>query len=126
MVWDRASRIVAAPPQDGVIAFLFDPTPDDSDSGWVTGAGGGAYQLRVGLPPGSTAPLVTLMPAFNTPHRVQLYEAHPRDPAVPEGKPFARLEYAEMGILHDPDARKLDPTLEHAQLAVAESSPSKS
>lgn len=32
--------------------------PDNSDTGWVTSEGAGAFQLRVGQPPGSTEPLV--------------------------------------------------------------------
>src|SRR5687767_6206161 len=83
---------------------MFEPTADDSDSGWVHNAGAGSFQLRVGKPPGSQEPLVALLPEFQGGnHRVDLYEAHGRDPAVPQGKPFARLKYADMGILHDPD-----------------------
>jgi len=32
---------------------------ENSDSGWVTSSGVGAYQLRVGQPPGSKEPLVS-------------------------------------------------------------------
>lgn len=31
----------------------FEPTAESSDTGWVTGAGMGALQLRVGQPPGA-------------------------------------------------------------------------
>ena len=40
----------------------FEPTGENSDSGWVTQAGVGAFQLRVGQPPGSKEPLVWLLP----------------------------------------------------------------
>ncbi len=41
-----------------VVEDRFEPTPETSDSGWVTTSGVGAYQLRVGQPPGSSEPLV--------------------------------------------------------------------
>ena len=100
LVWDLPSRRVAAPPEDGIITFCFEPTSDDSDSGWVHHAGVGAFQLRVGQPAGSPDPLVTLTPSPpashpshtpHTPHRVELHEARGRDPAVPQGKTFARV-----------------------------------
>ena len=91
LVWDITSRRIWAPPSDGIVTFCFEPTSDDSGSGWVHSSGVGALQLRVGQPPGSSAPLVTLLPEFNIPHRVDLYEARGRDPAVPQGKTFARV-----------------------------------
>jgi glycerophosphoryl diester phosphodiesterase len=90
--WDRSSRKIWSPPDNGEVLFLFEPTPDDSDSGWVHRAGVGALQLRVGQPPGSAEPLVTLHPEFkDIPHRVELFEARGRDPAVPQGKVFAKV-----------------------------------
>lgn len=47
-----------------VIRCEFEPTPDSSDTGWVTADGVGAYQLRVGQPPGSAEALVTLEPSL--------------------------------------------------------------
>lgn len=47
-----------------VIRCEFEPTPDSSDTGWVTADGVGAYQLRVGQPPGSSEALVTLEPSL--------------------------------------------------------------
>ena len=77
-----------------VVRCEFEPTPDSSDSGWVTPEGVGAYQLRVGQPPGSAEPLVELEPAalgHHTPGDIEvtLWEAVPNDPAVPQGKTFA-------------------------------------
>lgn len=61
---------------------------------WVTGAGVGAYQLRVGQPPGSTQPLVALEEHVGHSQEevdVVLVEAQPNDPAVPDGKVLARI-----------------------------------
>ncbi len=61
---------------------------------WVTGAGVGAYQLRVGQPPGSTQPLVALEEHVGHSQEevdVVLVEAKPNDLAVPEGKVLARI-----------------------------------
>jgi hypothetical protein len=81
-----------------VLRCDFEPTADNSDSGWVHSAGVGAFQLRVGQPAGSSLPLVELEPFLRRPHRVELYEAVAGDPAVPAGKSFARLSYADMGV----------------------------
>lgn len=35
-----------------MIHDTFEPTAENSDTGWVTGSGMGALQLRVGQPPG--------------------------------------------------------------------------
>ena len=43
---------------DRVIEDVFEPKADNSDSGWVSRAGVGAFQLRVGQHPGSQEPLV--------------------------------------------------------------------
>jgi glycerophosphoryl diester phosphodiesterase len=93
LVWDLASRRIWMPPDNGEITFCFEPTPDDSDSGWVHRAGVGAFQLRVGQPPGSAEPLVSLHhpDLKDIPHRVELFEARGRDPAVPQGKLFAKV-----------------------------------
>jgi glycerophosphodiester phosphodiesterase len=92
LVWDLTSRRIWTPPENEEVTFCFEPTPDDSDSGWVHRAGVGAFQLRVGQPPGSVEPLVSLYPEFkDIPHRVELYEARGRDPAVPQGKVFAKV-----------------------------------
>ena len=61
---------------------------------WVTGAGVGAYQLRVGQPPGSTQPLVALEEHMGHSQEevdVVLVEARANDPAVPDGKVLARV-----------------------------------
>lgn len=80
-----------------IASFHFDPTVDDSDSGWVHRAGAGSYQLRVGRFPASIEPLVSLRPDLNNAqYRVQLYEAHGGDPEVPEGKLFARLTPSDL------------------------------
>ena len=41
-----------------IVETRFDPDADNSDSGLVARAGAGAFQLRVGQPPGSQEPLV--------------------------------------------------------------------
>lgn len=41
-----------------IVEARFDPDIDNSDSGLVARAGAGAFQLRVGQPPGSQEPLV--------------------------------------------------------------------
>ena len=83
-----------------VIRCEFEPTADNAGTGWVTEAGVGAYQLRVGQPPGSSEPLVSLDPGLAPPEgfEVALWEAKGHDPAVPEGKTFARLAVAEVGL----------------------------
>ena len=58
-----------------------------ADHGWVTADGGGAVQVRVGRPPGSTRPLVALSPAVQAragPQgwEVSLFEAFPAASAV--------------------------------------------
>ena len=70
--------------------------------------GAGAFQLRVGQPPGSTERLVTLDAplAAAQPYRVDLFEAQPTDPAAPCGKAFARLSCAELGVLDHGGARR--------------------
>ena len=40
-------------------------TPENSDSGWVTTSGVGAFQLRIGQPAGSKDPLVGLAQLFH-------------------------------------------------------------
>ena len=117
LTWDLNSRRIPlpSPTDNGVVEFNFDPTPDDSDSGFVHNVGVGAFQLRVGQPAGSVDPLVTLFPDFNVPHRVQLYEARGRDPAVPEGKSFARVckNFIESSSSSSPpssDAQSTSPT----------------
>lgn len=101
LVWDLVSRLIPNPPPSGVIALSFDPSTDNSDSGWVHSDGVGAYQLRVGRLPGSQHPLVRLLPEYTSSqgYRIHLYEARGRDPAVPEGKSFARITYTDMGFL---------------------------
>ena len=59
----------------------------------------GAPQLRVGQPPGSSQPLVTLAPDIKQPVDVLLYEARPGDPNVPQGKAYARLQAHDLGFL---------------------------
>lgn len=109
-----------------------DFTQDNSDSGWVTTSGVGAYQLRIGQPPGSKEALVRglcMLCAFNASHggmqarlscgmlqvvlpnnatlepfSVQLYEAKAGDPKVPQGKPFAVLSTLDLGL---PEASKI-------------------
>ena len=46
-----------------LVEDVFEPSPENSDSGWVTRAGVGAFQLRVGQHPGSQEPLVSQRPA---------------------------------------------------------------
>lgn len=46
-----------------LVEDIFEPGADNSDSGWVTQAGVGAFQLRVGQHPGSQEPLVSERPA---------------------------------------------------------------
>ena len=67
----------------------------------MAGGGVGAFQLRVGQPPGSAEPLVSLDAtlAAQGPYRVDLFEAQPCDPTAPHGKAFARLSCAELGVL---------------------------
>jgi hypothetical protein len=94
LIWDSVSRVYDAIPESGLIRCDFEPTPDNSDTGWVTGAGVGAYQLRVGQPPGSTQPLVALEAHLGHTQEevdVVLVEAKPNDPAVPDGKVLARV-----------------------------------
>ena len=50
------------PPTNSTDAFAL-AQGAGADHGWVTADGGGAVQVRVGRPPGSTRPLVTLSPA---------------------------------------------------------------
>lgn len=101
LIWDSVVRVIYTPPQNGVHCCEFEPTPDNSDTGWVTSAGVGAFQLRVGQPPGSAEPLVQLDPGVGGehPYQVDLYEARPTDPTVPRGKVFARLTCGELGLL---------------------------
>ena len=61
----RCTSVRPAPPSlppllCSVVWCEFEPTPDSSDTGWVSGDGVGAYQLRVGQPLGSAEALVTL------------------------------------------------------------------
>ncbi|KAL4420635.1 hypothetical protein ABPG75_010291 [Micractinium tetrahymenae] len=94
LIWDSQSRVFERLPDDGVVHCEFEPTPDNSDTGWVTADGVGAYQLRVGQPPGSAEALVTLEPSLgHAPEEVEvvLWEAKPNDPAVPQGKVLARV-----------------------------------
>ena len=68
--------------------------PPLSPCSWVTGAGVGAYQLRVGQPPGSIQPLVALEEHLGHSQEevdVVLVEAKANDPAVPDGKVLARV-----------------------------------
>jgi hypothetical protein len=60
-----------------------------------------APQLRVGQPPGSSQPLVTLAPDIKQPVDVLLYEARPGDPNVPQGKAYARLQAHDLGFLEN-------------------------
>ncbi|GAB4820329.1 hypothetical protein N2152v2_007375 [Parachlorella kessleri] len=103
LIWDSVSRVLYTPPEGGVHRCRFEPTLDNSDTGWVTSSGAGAFQLRVGQPPGSTEPLVELDPSVHgagqQPFRVDLYEARANDPAVPQGKAFARLTCGDVGLL---------------------------
>ena len=82
-----------------IIRCEFEPAPDNSDSGWLTPAGVGAYQLRVGQPPGSTEPLVVLEePLAREPFEVNLCEAKPTaTDLAPLGKVFARITGGEAG-----------------------------
>lgn len=82
-----------------VVRCEFDPTADNAGTGWVTAAGAGACQLRVGQPPGSLEPLVCLEAHLQQPHEVTLWEAKGHDPAVPLGKAFARVGCADVGKL---------------------------
>lgn len=94
LIWDSQSRVYHRIPPDGVLRCEFEPTPDSSDTGWVTADGVGAYQLRVGQPPGSAEALVKLEPHLgHQPDEVDvvLVEAKPNDPAVPQGKVLARV-----------------------------------
>ncbi|KAK9814473.1 hypothetical protein WJX72_006486 [[Myrmecia] bisecta] len=98
LIWDLASRRCSLTPADGAVVDSYNPTPDDSASGWVCTSGMGRFQLRVGQPPGSTEPLAKLEKAYiNVPVRVQLYEAKPGDPNVPHPKPFARVSHEDLG-----------------------------
>lgn len=105
LIWDARTRVVEQPPKDGVVRDTFDPTIEDSDTGWVTGAGMGAFQLRVGQPPGSSQPLVTLSPDIAQPFDVMLYEARPGDPNVPQGKAYARLQAHDLGFIEQGDGK---------------------
>lgn len=58
-------------------------------------------QLRVGQPPGSSQPLVTLTPEIMQPFDVLLYEARPGDPNVPQGKAYARLQAHDLGFIEN-------------------------
>eukprot|EP00887_Chlorella_sp_A99_P007166 scaffold2.g7166.t1 len=101
LIWDRASHVVDALPEDGIVRCEFEPTADNSGNGWVTEAGVGAFQLRVGQPPGSTEPLVSLEPHLQQARGavdVSLWEAKGRDPTVPEGKLFARISCADVEL----------------------------
>lgn len=97
LIWDLHARTLASPPAGRIVYDNFEPTSEDSDTGWVTAAGMGALQLRVGQPPGSTEPLVVLSPEVQQPFEVHLTEAHPGDPNVPQGKTFAIVELHDMG-----------------------------
>lgn len=84
---------------------VFEPEDTNSDSGWVHSNGAGSLQLRVEDPPGSTEPMVALLEKYNVPHRVELYEARPKDPNFPEGKRFGLEECKNIDIrkLHVPE-----------------------
>ncbi|KAK9905950.1 hypothetical protein WJX75_009398 [Coccomyxa subellipsoidea] len=99
LVWDLVHRTCNEPPANGMVEDFFEPTSENCDSGWVTQAGVGAFQLRVGQPPGSKEPLVVLENGCcDDEVRVQLYEARPGDPAVPQGKAFATISSVDLGL----------------------------
>mmetsp|Transcript_6370 Transcript_6370/g.18321 ORF Transcript_6370/g.18321 Transcript_6370/m.18321 type:complete len:699 (+) Transcript_6370:300-2396(+) len=110
LIWDLQERVVLAPPRDGVIHDTFEPTAENSDTGWVTGSGMGALQLRVGQPPGSKEPLVVLPPELQQqePFDVHLFEARPGDPNVPQGKAFAVLQLHDLGYIEEGDGQKCE------------------
>ncbi|CAG9461280.1 unnamed protein product [Pedinophyceae sp. YPF-701] len=103
LLFDTQARTVERPPEDGVVRTTLDPTSANSSTGWVTREGAGAVQLRVGQHNGSSAPLVELRPDLRgIAYRVDLFEAYPKDPNVPEGKAFHRVTSNDVG-LHVPE-----------------------
>ena len=98
LAWDAAVRVCTGTPADAGTTDRF--SFDGADAGWVTASGVCGFQVRVGLPPGSDAPLVTLEAAAGvgaSGFDVALFEACPHDPAAPTGKPFAVMEDAWSG-----------------------------
>jgi len=101
LVWDLYSRHVESLPKNGGFIecdFSVNSITDNRvavDSGWVHRSGTGALQLRVEVPPGSLTSMVTLLPEFDAPFTIRLYEAIPRDENVPMGKTFACEMYEQ-------------------------------
>ena len=98
LAWDDAARVCTGTVADAGATDRF--SFDGADAGWVTASGVGGFQVRVGVPPGSDAPLVTLEEGAGVGARgfdVALFEACPHDPAAPSGKPFAVVEDAWSG-----------------------------
>lgn len=78
-----------------------------------------APQLRVGQPPGSSQPLVTLAPEIAKPFDVLLYEARAGDPNVPQGKAYARLQAHDLGFI---DQGRVDCSFSAVQICESKSS----
>ncbi|GMH39919.1 hypothetical protein BSKO_07823 [Bryopsis sp. KO-2023] len=90
MLWDVEERICLEPPENGVIECKFIITDETCQSGWVTSAGVGAFQLRISLKK-SASSFARLTIPCDEEIEVILREAVPHDPAIPEGKTFAEI-----------------------------------
>lgn len=97
MLWDVEERVCFEPPENGVIECSFVDMEEKCQSGWVTSAGVGAFQLRISLKKSASCFVQLSMPCDEG-IDVVLTETVPHDPAIPEGKTFADIGHDEFPI----------------------------
>lgn len=80
------------------------PNEYTSQSGWVTHAGAGGFQLRVSPPKNKQDGYVSLFLHQQEPWEIVLRESVPGDPAIPSGKDFAvvKEEKSHAGSAEEP------------------------